>query len=111
MDDAELRLALATAEALRGVHTFAAAKWTGPHKGPRGGTYWLRAGAKDIEANRVYGEHPEGETSLLGRIGRVAVGGAVGAMAGFGVGGPTGAVLGGLIGAGSDLLVPDKRRR
>lgn len=122
MDDAELRAALQTAETLRRVggivHTFAA-KWTGPHKGPRGGTYWLREGAQDIEANRVYGAQP-GEmesTSVMGKVmkgvrtvGKAAIGlPAVGAMGGFALGGPVGAAIGGLIGAGADYLLPDPK--
>lgn len=87
------------------VHTFAG--WSGPFKGPRGGTYWLREGAQDVEANRVYGDQPgdgadparQDIRPAIDTASRVLAGATVGGLTGSALAGPLGAAIGGAAGA------------
>lgn len=122
-DAARRLLALTPAEVMATLAGDAAetfADYSGPHRGPRGGTYWLPDGQPDIEANRVYQDtDPDtdagGATATdpdtpirdtLGNAGRVVLGATAGAGVGSFLGGPPGAIIGMVAGAaaGSDIV-------
>jgi hypothetical protein len=88
------------AEAFVEFHKFDGGNYAGSIKGPRGGRYWIREGALDVEANRVYSDtNPSGSTggggfaAGLDKAARITAGVTAGGLLGSALGGPVGATV------------------